>query len=87
MRCHQGGGFSPSRASRRPQSLSRHSTNAVPKTTATGSSMTVTATVENWADICIAVYDTRAQKVHFDNTVLGVPKDFYIYTPADYSQI
>jgi enterochelin esterase-like enzyme len=53
--------------------------------TATGSSMTVTVTVENWGDICVAVYDKRAQKVHFDNTVLGVPKEFYIYTPADYS--
>ena len=52
--------------------------------TATGSSMTVPITVENWADLCIAVYDGRAEKIHLDATVLGVPKEFYIYTPSDY---
>jgi S-formylglutathione hydrolase FrmB len=53
--------------------------------TATGSSMTIPVTVENWADLCIAIYDVRAQKIHFDTTVLGVPKEFYIYMPSDYA--
>ena len=57
----------------------------LPNRTATATNnSTITVTVANWADLCIAVYDKRAQKIHLDNTSLGVPKEFYIYTPPGY---
>jgi enterochelin esterase-like enzyme len=61
--------------------------NELPDRTATASqNMTVTVTVENWADVCIPFYDSRAQKIRLEETVLGVPKEFYIYTPPGYAQ-
>ncbi len=31
-----------------------------------------------------AIYDSRAQKVRLERNALGVPKEFYVYTPPDY---
>lgn len=58
----------------------------LPNRTATATNnSTITVTVANWADICVAVYDERAQKIHLNNTTLGVPKEFYVYTPPGYA--
>lgn len=59
----------------------------LPNRTATASAnKTISATVANWADRCVAVYDTRAQKVQIQSQVLGVMKEFYIYTPPGYAE-
>ena len=55
------------------------------RTATASSNMTVNATVANWADLCVAVYDTRAEKVRLETTALGVPKEFYVYTPPGYA--
>lgn len=55
------------------------------RTATADSTKTISCAVANWADICIPFYDARAQKVHLDNTVLGVAKEFYIYTPPGYA--
>lgn len=52
--------------------------------TASGNT-TITATVANWADNCVALYDTRAQKVRINSPALGIAKEFYIYTPPGYA--
>lgn len=58
----------------------------LPNRTATASgNITIPATVANWADNCVPIYDTRAQKVRINSTALGVPKEFYVYTPPDYA--
>ena len=44
----------------------------------------VAATVANWADICVPVYDTRAERVRLDSASLGVAKEFFVYTPPGY---
>jgi enterochelin esterase-like enzyme len=54
------------------------------KATATHGS-TISVTVANWADRCIPVYDTRAEKVRLESNSLGVPKEFYVYTPPGYA--
>jgi enterochelin esterase-like enzyme len=51
---------------------------------------TIEATVAKWADFCGGPlpgsgYDIRAQKVTLTSTVLGVTKEFYVYTPPNYS--
>ncbi|MDQ5823599.1 MAG: alpha/beta hydrolase-fold protein [Chloroflexota bacterium] len=51
---------------------------------------TIEATVAKWADFCGGPapgtgYDSRAHKVTFTSTVLGVTKEFYVYTPPNYS--
>ncbi|MDQ3705232.1 MAG: alpha/beta hydrolase-fold protein [Chloroflexota bacterium] len=51
---------------------------------------TIEATVAKWADLCGGPapgpgYDSRAHKVTFTSTVLGVTKEFYVYTPPNYS--
>ena len=47
---------------------------------------TITADVAQWADQCgsVSPLDSRAQKITVSSTVLGVPKNFYIYTPPGY---
>lgn len=61
--------------------------NEIPNRTATAdSSKTITVTVANWADRCVAIYDLRAQKVRLETNALGVPKEFYVYTPPGYAQ-
>ncbi len=47
---------------------------------------TISCTVANWADICVAFYDSRAQKLQINSVALGVPKTFYVYTPPGYAQ-
>ena len=47
--------------------------------------LTIYATVANWADRCVPVYDSRAQKVQINSAALGVPKEFYVYTPPGYT--
>jgi enterochelin esterase-like enzyme len=60
--------------------------NEIPNRTATASGqITVTATVANWADICVPNYDPRAHKVRINSPSLGVPKEFYVYTPPEYA--
>ncbi|HEX8598775.1 MAG TPA: alpha/beta hydrolase-fold protein [Chloroflexia bacterium] len=51
---------------------------------------TIEATVAKWADFCggpapDSGYDDRAHKVTFTSTVLGATKEFYVYTPPNYS--
>ncbi len=59
----------------------------IPNRTATANeSKTITATVANWGDNCVAFYDTRVQKITLASTTLGVTKQFYVYTPPGYSQ-
>ncbi len=45
----------------------------------------ISAAIANWADRCVPLYDTRAEKVRIDSKVLGVPKEFYVYTPPGYA--
>ena len=47
-------------------------------------SQTIRVTVGNWADRCVPIYDRRARKVRIDSRTLGVPKEFYVYTPPGY---
>ncbi len=61
--------------------------NEIPNRQATANeNKTIYLTVANWGDICVAFYDTRAQKIRLETTVLGVPKEFYVYTPPGYEQ-
>ena len=46
---------------------------------------TIRITVGKWADLCVAVYDKRVQKVRLESAALGIAKEFYIYTPPDYA--
>ncbi|HEY0069793.1 MAG TPA: alpha/beta hydrolase-fold protein, partial [Chloroflexia bacterium] len=51
---------------------------------------TIEATVAKWADYCGGPdpgsgYDSRAEKVTLNSAVLGVTKEFYVYTPPGYS--
>lgn len=55
------------------------------RTAQANGNITIPATVANWADICVATYDPRAQKIDIDSTALGVPKALYIYTPPGYA--
>ena len=50
---------------------------------------TIEATVAKWADYCGAPdpgegFDSRAHKITLASTVLGVTKEFYVYTPPGY---
>lgn len=47
--------------------------------------LTITVTVENWADNCVLNYDARAQKVRLESAALGLTKQFYVYTPPGYA--
>ncbi len=59
----------------------------LPNRKATASAnQTITATVANWADRCVPVYDTRVQKVQLQSQVLGVAKEFFLYTPPGYAE-
>jgi enterochelin esterase-like enzyme len=49
-------------------------------------SSTIRLTVGNWADLCVAFYDKRAQKVRLKSAALGVEKEFYVYTPPGYAR-
>lgn len=46
----------------------------------------IQATVGKWADLCVAVYDKRAQKIRFASTALRIEKEFYVYTPPGYEE-
>ena len=46
---------------------------------------TISVTIANWADRCLAVYDPRTTRVRLETTALGVPKEFYVYTPPGYA--
>ena len=47
---------------------------------------TINVTVANWADLCVAFYDARAEKVRIESAALGIAKEFYVYTPPGYAQ-
>ena len=58
-----------------------------PNRTATASeNQTINVTVANWADLCVAFYDARAEKVQIASAALGITKEFYVYTPPGYAQ-
>ncbi|HEX6291314.1 MAG TPA: alpha/beta hydrolase-fold protein [Herpetosiphonaceae bacterium] len=46
---------------------------------------TISASVAAWADRCTVVYDPRVEKIALDSQTLGVAKEFYVYTPPEYS--
>ncbi len=59
----------------------------IPNRTATANEdQTITATVANWGDNCVAFYDARVEKVRLASAALGVTKEFYVYTPPGYAQ-
>jgi enterochelin esterase-like enzyme len=45
----------------------------------------INATVAAWADRCTVVYDPRTEKISLNSQALGVTKEFYVYTPPEYS--
>lgn len=58
----------------------------LPNRTATATAgTTIAATVANWADLCVPVYDTRAERVRIESATLGVAKEFFVSTPPGYA--